>query len=92
MENQEVVKFNKVPSIVMIIVSFLVGGIIGIALSVASLVTGSGVENLVTSGNVEEAKKKLRTAKTFFTVACVWDAFVALLLVGYIVLLVVANM
>lgn len=86
----EVVKYNKVPAIIMIIVSVLVGGAIGIGFAIAALVTGSNVETLVANGNIEEAKKKLKLAKTFLLVTYIWDGIVAVFLIAYILFIVAA--
>lgn len=90
MENEEV-KFNNVPSIVMIIVSFLLGGIVGIILAILSLISGSNVATLVAEGKLEEAKAKLKTAKKLLIASYIWDGAVAVLLVLFVVLALVAN-
>lgn len=86
--NGEVVKFNNVPSIVMIIVSFFVGGAIGIGFAIASLITGSKVNELVNSGKIEDAKSKLKLAKNYLLVTYIWDAVIALVLIAYIIFMV----
>lgn len=86
----EVVKFNNVPAIVMICVSVLFGGFIGIGFAIAALVTGSRVNDLYIAGNIEEAKRKLKLAKNFLLVTYIWDGIVGLFFIFYIIFIVLA--